>query len=126
MKKILTFCFFIAVLLICTASTSITLESDRDIILTDRNRWDRGEKTLVEYPISATVKGEHSIVIDLLQEHSHYVTIQIVDNAGNVIYTNTYLPDNQISIDITFLSSGEYQLMYSSPDYNLSGNFSIN
>ena len=126
MKKILTFCFFIAVLLICTASSLITLESDRDIILTDRDRWDRGEKTLVEYPISATIKGGHSIVIDFLQEYNHYITIQIVDNAGNVIYTNTYLPDNQISIDITFLNSGEYQLMYSSPDYNLSGNFSIN
>ena len=126
MKKILTFCFFIAVLLICTASSLITLESDRDIILTDRDRWDRGEKTFVEYPISATIKGGHSIVIDFLQEYNHYITIQIVDNAGNVIYTNTYLPDNQISIDITFLNSGEYQLMYSSPDYNLSGNFSIN
>ena len=126
MKKILTFCFFIAVLLICTASSLITLESDRDIILTDRDRWDRGEKTLIEYPISATIKGGHSIVIDFLQEYNHYVTIQIVNNAGYVIYTNTYLPDNQISIDITFLNSGEYQLMYSSPDYNLSGNFSIN
>ena len=126
MKKFITFWIFIAVLLTCTASTLITLESDRDIILTDRDRWDRGEKSLVEYPISATIKGEHSIVIDFLQEYNHYITIQIVDNAGNVIYTNTYLPDNQISIDITFLSSGEYQLMYSSPDYNLSGNFSIN
>ena len=126
MKKIITFWVFIAVLLTCTASTLITLESDRDIILTDRDRWDRGEKTLVEYPISATIKGGHSIVIDFLQEYNHYITIQIVDNAGNVIYTNTYLPDNQISIDITFLNSGEYQLMYSSPDYNLSGNFSIN
>ena len=126
MKKFITFWIFIAVLLTCTASALITLESDRDIILTDRDRWDRGEKTLVEYPISATIKGGHSIVIDFLQEYNHYVTIQIVDNAGNVIYTNTYLPDNQISIDITFLSSGEYQLMYSSPDYNLSGNFSIN
>lgn len=126
MKKIITFWVFIAVLLICTASTLITLESDRDIILTDRDRWDRGEKTLIEYPISATIKGGHSIVIDFLQEYNHYITIQIVDNAGNVIYTNTYLPDNQISIDITFLNSGEYQLMYSSPDYNLSGNFSIN
>ena len=126
MKKIITFWAFIAVLLTCTASTLITLESDRDIILTDRDRWDRGEKTLIEYPISATIKGGHSIVIDFLQEYNHYITIQIVDNAGNVIYTNTYLPDNQISIDITFLNSGEYQLMYSSPDYNLSGNFSIN
>ncbi len=126
MKKIITFWVFIAVLLICTASTLITLESDRDIILTDRDRWDRGEKTLIEYPISATIKGGHSIVIDFLQEYNHYITIQIVDNAGNVIYTNTYLPDNQISIDITFLNSGEYQLMYSSPDYYLSGNFSIN
>ena len=126
MKKIITFWGFIAVLLTCTASTLITLESDRDIILTDRDRWDRGEKTLIEYPISATIKGGHSIVIDFLQEYNHYITIQIVDNAGNVIYTNTYLPDNQISIDITFLNSGEYQLMYSSPDYNLSGNFSIN
>ena len=126
MKKIITFLFFIAVLLTCTASTLITLESDRDIILTDRDRWDRGEKTLIEYPISATIKGGHSIVIDFLQEYNHYITIQIVDNAGNVIYTNTYLPDNQISIDITFLNSGEYQLMYSSPDHNLSGNFFVN
>ena len=126
MKKIITFWAFIAVLLTCTASTLITLESDRDIILTDRDRWDRGEKTLIEYPISATIKGGHSIVIDFLQEYNHYITIQIVDNAGNVIYTNTYLPDNQISIDITFLNSGEYQLMYSSPDHNLSGNFFVN
>ena len=126
MNKIVTFCFFIAVLLICTASSLITLESDRKIILTDCNSWDRGEKNLVDYPISTTIKGEHSIVIDFLQEYNHYVTIQIVDHVGNVIYTNTYLPDNQISIDTTFLNSGEYELMYSSPDYNLSGNFSIN
>ena len=126
MKKILTFWIFIAVLLTCTASALISLESDREIILTDRDRWDRGEKSIVEYPISATIKDEHSIVIDFLQEYNHSITIQIVDNAGNVIYTNTYLPNNQISIDITFLNSGQYKLMYSSPDYNLSGNFSIN
>ena len=126
MKKILTFWIFIAVLLTCTASALISLESDREIILTDRDRWDRGEKSIVEYPISATIKDEHSIVIDFLQEYNHSVTIQIVDNAGNVIYTNTYLPDNQISIDITSLNPGIYKLMYSSPDYNLSGNFSIN
>ena len=126
MKKFITFWIFIAVLLTCTASTLITQESDREIILTDRDRWDRGEKSIVEYPISATIKDEHSIVIDFLQEYNHCVTIQIADNAGNVIYTNTYLPDNQISIDITSLNPGIYKLMYSSPDYNLSGNFSIN
>ena len=126
MKKILTFWIFIAVLLTCTASALISLESDREIILTDRDRWDRGEKSIVEYPIAATIKDEHSIVIDFLQEYNHSVTIQIADNAGNVIYTNTYLPDNQISIDITSLNPGIYKLMYSSPDYNLSGNFSIN
>ena len=126
MKKILTFWIFIAVLLTCTASALISLESDREIILTDRDRWDRGEKSIVEYPISATIKDEHSIVIDFLQEYNHSITIQIVDNAGNVIYTNTYLPNNQISIDITFLNSGQYKLMYSSPDYNLSGNFFVN
>ena len=126
MKKILTFWIFIAVLLTCTASALISLESDREIILTDRDRWDRGEKSIVEYPISATIKDEHSIVIDFLQEYNHSVTIQIVDNAGYVIYTNTYLPNNQISIDITFLNSGQYKLMYSSPDYNLSGNFFVN
>ena len=126
MKKNLTFWIFIAVLLTCTASALISLESDREIILTDRDRWDRGEKSIVEYPISATIKDEHSIVIDFLQEYNHSVTIQIVDNAGNVIYTNTYLPNNQISIDITFLNSGQYKLMYSSPDYNLSGNFFVN
>ena len=126
MKKFITFSIFIAVLLTCTASALISLESDREIILTDRDRWDRGEKSIVEYPISATIKDEHSIVIDFLQEYNHSVTIQIVDNAGYVIYTNTYLPNNQISIDITFLNSGQYKLMYSSPDYNLSGNFSIN
>lgn len=126
MKKFITFWIFIAVLLTCTASALITQESDREIILTDRDRWDRGEKNLVDYPISATIKGEHSIVIDFLQEYNHCATVQIVDNTDNVIYTNTCLPDNQISIDITFLNSGEYKLMYSSPDYNLSGNFSIN
>ena len=126
MKKNLTFWIFIAVLLTCTASALISLESDREIILTDRDRWDRGEKSIVEYPISATIKDEHSIVIDFLQEYNHSVTIQIVDNAGYVIYTNTYLPNNQISIDITFLNSGQYKLMYSSPDYNLSGNFFVN
>lgn len=126
MKKILTFWIFIAVLLTCTASALISLESDREIILTDRDRWDRGEKSIVEYPISATIKDEHSIIIYFLQEYNHCVTIQIADNAGNVIYTNTYLPDNQISIDITSLNPGIYKLMYSSPDYNLSGNFSIN
>ena len=126
MKKFITFSIFIAVLLTCTASALISLESDREIILTDRDRWDRGEKSIVEYPISATIKDEHSIVIDFLQEYNHSITIQIVDNAGNVIYTNTYLPNNQISIDITFLNSGQYKLMYSSPDYNLSGNFFVN
>ena len=118
MKKFITFWIFIAVLLTCTASALISLESDREIILTDRDRWDRGEKSIVEYPISATIKDEHSIVIDFLQEYNHSITIQIVDNAGNVIYTNTYLPNNQISIDITFLNSGQYKLMYSSPDHN--------
>ena len=126
MRKFITFWIFIAVLLTCTASTLITQESDREIILTDRDRWDRGEKNLVDYPISATIKGEHSIIIYFLQEYNHCVTIQVADNAGNVIYTNTYLPDNQISIDITSLNPGIYKLMYSSPDYNLSGNFSIN
>ena len=126
MKKLITSCIFIAVLLTCTASALISLESDREIILTDRDRWDRGEKSIVEYPIAATIKDEHSIVIDFLQEYNHSVTIQIADNAGNVIYTNTYLPDNQISIDITSLNPGIYKLMSSSPDYNLSGNFSIN
>lgn len=126
MKKFITFWIFIAVLLTCTASTLITQESDREIILTDRDRWDRGEKNFVDYPISATIKDEHSIIIYFLQEYNHCVTIQIADNAGNVIYTNTYLPDNQISIDITSLNPGIYKLMYSSPDYNLSGNFSIN
>ena len=126
MKKFITFWIFIAVLLTCTASTLITQESDREIILTDRDRWDRGEKNLVDYPISATIKDKHSIIIYFLQEYNHYVTIQIADNAGNVIYSNTYLPDNQISIDITSLNPGIYKLMYSSPDYNLSGNFSIN
>ena len=126
MKKFITFWIFIAVLLTCTASTLITQESDREIILTDRDRWDRGEKNLVDYPISATIKDGHSIIIYFLQEYNHYVTIQIADNAGNVIYSNTYLPDNQISIDITSLNPGIYKLMYSSPDYNLSGNFSIN
>ena len=126
MKKFITFWIFIAVLLTCTASTLITQESDREIILTDRDRWDRREKNLVDYPISATIKDEHSIIIYFLQEYNHCVTIQIADNAGNVIYTNTYLPDNQISIDITSLNPGIYKLMYSSPDYNLSGNFSIN
>ena len=126
MKKFITFWIFIAVLLTCTASTLITQESDREIILTDRDRWDRGEKNLVDYPISATIKDEHSIIIYFLQEYNYCVTIQIADNAGNVIYTNTYLPDNQISIDITSLNPGIYKLMYSSPDYNLSGNFSIN
>ena len=126
MKKFITFWIFIAVLLTCTASTLITQESDREIILTDRDRWDREEKNLVDYPISATIKDEHSIIIYFLQEYNHFVTIQIADNAGNVIYTNTYLPDNQISIDITSLNPGIYKLMYSSPDYNLSGNFSIN
>lgn len=126
MKKILTFWIFIAVLLTCTASALISLESDREIILTDRDRWDRGEKSIVEYPIYATIKDEHSIVIDFLQEYNHNVTIQIADNAGNVIYTNTYLPNDQIYIDITFLNSGQYKLMYSSPDHNLSGNFFVN
>ena len=126
MKKFITFWIFIAVLLTCTASTLITQESDREIILTDRDRWDRGEKNLVDYPISATIKDEHSIIIYFLQEYNHCVTIPIADTAGNVIYTNTYLPDNQISIDITSLNPGIYKLMYSSPDYNLSGNFSIN
>ena len=46
MKKILTFWIFIAVLLTCTASELISLESDREIILTDRDRWDRGEKSM--------------------------------------------------------------------------------
>ena len=126
MKKFITFWIFIAVLLTCTASTLITQESDREIILTDRDRWDRGENNLVDYHISATIKDEHSIIIYFLQEYNHCVTIQVADNAGNVIYTNTYLPDNQISIDITSLNPGIYKLMYSSPDYNLSGNFSIN
>ena len=108
MKKFITFWIFIAVLLTCTASTLITQESDREIILTDRDRWDRGEKNLVDYPISATIKDEHSIIIYFLQEYNHYVTIQIADNAGNVIYSNTYLPDNQISIDITSLNPGIY------------------
>ena len=126
MKKFFTFGILIAVLLTCTASALICLESDRGIILTDRDRWDRGEKSLVDYPISAKIKDEHSIVIDFLQECNHCVTIEIADNAGNTIYTHTYLPDNQISIDITFLNPGVYKLMYSSPDYNLSGNFSVN
>lgn len=125
MKRFITFGILIAVLLTCAASGLFSLESERQIILTDRDRWDRGERNLVEYPISATIKGEHSIVIDFLQEYNSFVTIQILDNAENVIYTNTYLPNNQILIDITFLSSGEYQLIYSSPDRNLCGSFHV-
>ena len=64
MKKFITFWIFIAVLLTCTASALITQESDREIILTDRDRWDRGEKNLVDYPISATIKDEYSIIIN--------------------------------------------------------------
>ena len=125
MKRLITFGILIAVLLTCAASGLFSLESERQIILTDRDRWDRGERNLVEYPISATIKGEHSIVIDFLQEYNSSVTIQILDNEENVIYTNTYLPNNQILIDITFLNSGEYQLIYSSPDRNLCGNFYV-
>lgn len=126
MKKLVTFGIFIAVLFTCTASERFNSESDRQIILTDRDRWDRGERDIVFYPISAIIKGEHSIVIDFLQECNSYVTIQIVDNVGNTIYANTYLPNNQIWIDITILESGEYQLIYSSTDNNLFGNFYIN
>lgn len=125
MKRIITFGIFIAVLLTCTASGLLSLESERQIILTDRNRWDKGERNLVEYPISAIIKDEHSIVIDFLQEYNNYVTIQIQDNAENIIFTNTYLPNNQILIDITSLNTGEYQLIYSSPDRNLCGSFYV-
>lgn len=125
MRKFITFGIFIAVLLTCTASELLSLESERQIILTDRDRWDNGERNLVEYPISAIIKGEHSIVIDFLQEYNNYVTIQILDNDENVIITNTYLPNHPISIDITSLNSGEYQLLYSSPDRKLCGSFYV-
>lgn len=125
MKRIITFGIFIAVLLTSTASGLLSLESERQIILTDRDRWDKGERNLVEYSISAIIKDEHSIVIDFLQEYNNYVTIQIQDNAENIIFTNTYLPNNQILIDITSLNTGEYQLIYSSPDRNLCGSFYV-
>lgn len=125
MKRFFTFGIFIAVLLTCTASRLFSLDSERQIILTDRDRWDNGERNLVEYPISAIIKGEHSIVIDFLQEHNNYVTIQILDNAENIIFTNTYVPNHQILIDITSLNSGEYQLTYSSPERKLCGSFYV-
>lgn len=125
MKRFFTFGIFIAVLLTCTASRLLSLDSERQIILTDRDRWDNGERNLVEYPIFAIIKGEHSIVIDFLQEHNNYVTIQILDNAENIIFTNTYVPNHQILIDITSLNSGEYQLTYSSPERKLCGSFYV-
>ncbi len=125
MKKLVTFWIFIAVVFACAASEYFSLDSERKIILTDRDRWDKGERSLVSCPVSATIIDEHTIIIDFMQECNDCVTIQIIDDDGNVIYNSTYLPNNQILIDVSTLGSGIYQLIYSSPGSNLCGDFSI-
>lgn len=125
MKKILSLLIFIAALTTKPASANDSYESERKITITDRDRWDRGERTLTGYPISATIVDESVIVINFLQTCNSSVLIQIIDSEGNIIYNNVYSPNITISIDIESLTSGDYELSYTSSTCNLYGYFEV-
>lgn len=104
-----------------------TAERRIHIKLKSNKTWEQLHKSSYVIPIEATIIDENYIIIEFLQENELTVTFQIEDNQGNTIYHDITIPDIQepYCIDLSGVAVGQYELIYSDGQTELSGKFDV-